>query len=99
MTEQTPGPWLIANQEPDKYGRVKIVDESFNVPCIAHALGRNGNALADARLIAAAPELLAACKAMLFGFSMEAEYGELDSAMLRIRAKASARAAIAKAEG
>ena len=90
-TKHTPGPWTVR----DHGGYIEV--ETPDEPTVAHfgSLSFDGAdhdwALANARLIAAAPELLAALKAM----ADRAEwYGDEDADSL-----CGARAAIAKAEG
>ena len=57
--KHTPGPWHVAGQGDDK-GNLPIK------ACAITIAGVNGQGtLADARLIAAAPDLLAACEAAL----------------------------------
>lgn len=53
----TPGPWKIANLSPSR-GKITIRDASGNVPAVAQALDAQGSQDANARLIAAAPDLL-----------------------------------------
>lgn len=89
----TPGPWrtfkqadgtawIVATEALDKFGR--SCESIVRIP-----LDRNG-VEANARLIAAAPDLLAACKALLSWSAIEDVPGP---------AVESARSAIAKAEG
>jgi len=93
MIEQTPGPWEVTRGTGE---RLRVVDASHNVPCIATVHGRNGNVEADARLIAAAPDLLDALREMIEAIPLD-DFG-FGWAPL-INAKRVARAAIAKAEG
>jgi hypothetical protein len=93
MTEQTPGPWEVTRGTGE---RLRVVDASHNVPCIATVHGRNGNVVADANLIAAAPDLLIACESLLAASWL---LGRADASILRSKAKAGARAAIKKASG
>ena len=51
------GPWKIANLSPSR-GRITIRDASDNVPAVAQVLDARGSQEANARLIAAAPDLL-----------------------------------------
>ena len=92
----TPGPWHIDTED----GGARILDDDELI--IAGIYGfsapdRDGQEDANARLIAAAPDLLAALKGLLESIQdVEREtntmYGTLDGAL------ADARAAIAKAE-
>jgi hypothetical protein len=84
VTQQhTPGPWTIAD-------KTDIRDGDGLIARVATAWAGNGIINANARLIAAAPELLEALEKMLGDFST---YGALE-----VEA-AKARAAIAKARG
>lgn len=65
---RTPGPWKILPEEVDKdYIRVRgtVLGEKYkvaNIPCVPGAPEIDvENSRADARLIAAAPELMEAC--------------------------------------
>ena len=86
-TQHTPGPWLagqtITAADPDRapgsYERITIASRVNN--------------MANARLIAAAPELLAA----LIGLLEQADLGEVDAETAPL--VEAARAAIAKATG
>lgn len=99
VAKHTPGPWHLEASGP--------VSGKFTLPVfaevrpgqrwsVAHANGVDGEARANARLIAAAPELLVALRAML-GIDNPAapDAGHVDY----VRAVSLARAAIAKAEG
>ena len=55
------GPWKIANLSPSR-GRITIRDASDNVPAVAQVLEARGSQEANARLIAAAPDLLECLK-------------------------------------
>lgn len=81
----TPGPWSINDQNPD--------DEEIEAPSgpVAIALGREAEA--NARLIAAAPDLLAALEECLLNSDIHGKYGP------PARSLEKARAAIAKAKG
>ena len=81
-TQHTPGPWAI---EPDALGESSIVTD--NGGTIADVYGRNP---ANARLIAAAPDLLAALQAVADYWAGGDVPADIDAAM---------RAAIAKATG
>lgn len=54
MSKWTPGPWLITEQDPPE---IHGNDERRTVVCITTAPRSNEWNMADARLIAAAPEL------------------------------------------
>lgn len=97
-TKHTPGPWKVAAHSGQHRSFISSNDESV-LPIkndgiyIAHVLGPDNKA--NARLIAAAPDLLTALKALL-PFTQFA--GEMDTTA-RERAKQDASAAVAKAEG
>jgi hypothetical protein len=99
MSKHTPGPWKVAQTggfELAVYGRSKNQPICiFTTPDGDYIPQELKNGKANAHLIAAAPDLLAALKALSAGL-----HDELDS---NPRVKASevraARAAIAKAEG
>ncbi len=80
----TPGPWHVLNHSMQCIIRSENFEETFTN--IAVTPGLNGNAEANARLIAAAPDLLEACKSAL-------DEGDDYVAMKKLKA------AIAKAEG
>jgi hypothetical protein len=65
----TPGPWKMLGRWNDRYLAVidSIPDRNGKVVanCICHVALTNEDAKANANLIAAAPELLAACEAFL----------------------------------
>ena len=83
MSKHTPGPWeLWGTASPSQV----IAAENYFV---AQTLGRNDEA--NARLIAAAPDLLVACKELLEVWEEAPAYGHASAVK--------ARAAIAKAEG
>lgn len=83
----TPAPWTI--DPPTAQGDYPICEgpDGFLIATVWHDDSRREQA--DAKLISAAPELLAACKALL-SYSDPAKAREIE---------ARARAAIAKAEG
>lgn len=68
MAGHTPGPWKIFDGWGADKARPVIVDSIPDVDgkcianCICHVATTNADALANARLIAAAPTLLAACQ-------------------------------------
>lgn len=78
MSEHTNGPWLTGEVSWNEKGEVR-----YTLQGVTHACA------ADARLIAAAPELLEALKGLV---EQTAQYGHDEEI-------ADARAAIAKAEG
>lgn len=98
MTEKaTPGPWMTKRAEVRVDGEYDTAILA-GVSIIAEAFGRSGrvgfhDSEANARLMAAAPALLAAVKALLVRV---VECGQVIEALNEIE---QARAAIAKAEG
>jgi hypothetical protein len=90
--KHTPGPWRITEGHRDRIIRAIDSDGDDTVIAEVHwwAMAGAAESIANARLIAAAPELLEACK---FAFAaMNSEDG-------RKRAEQALIAAIAKAEG
>lgn len=85
----TPGPWGISGLDP------RHVDTRGGQMCIDCTKSGPSKAVdaANARLVAAAPELLSALRAML------ADGGVLSDPISRKQAQEKARAAITKAEG
>ena len=91
----TPGPWIHSACEDTRNGKMVMIpiidpdtmDESVDRRAIAECNDLRKDCWANARLIAAAPDLLEACKIALYGGGTIAE------------ATAKIRAAIAKAEG
>ena len=83
----TPGPWAVF------HGMVVTANADGSIPPTTQVLGyMNGMRDADARLIAAAPELLAALKAICAA-------DDVKSLADLVTVLPDARAAIAKAEG
>lgn len=61
----TPGPWKIDENCPTDHGRICIHDAEIDLhicEAISGMFGKNGTVEDNARLIAAAPDLLEACK-------------------------------------
>ena len=95
-TEHTPGPWHF---EQSKLGGHNIRDRSNNVPAIARTY-EQGQAEANACLIATAPELLACCKSVLTRLEAEAkDIGGENPVFVCGAMRDNLRAAIAKATG
>jgi hypothetical protein len=86
MAEHTPGPWRVVTAS---HGRTVgvVADDQVTVVTIRSASDEDR---ANARLIAAAPALLAACKALV---RRNQKHADLD------RAIAAGEAAVAKATG
>lgn len=93
--QHTPGPWAVSRNNagaiPLHFQPLEVIGRG-GACCVAAKLGDGPEALANAHLIAAAPELLAACQALL----AEAELHGLTDNDAHLR---EARAAIAKAKG
>ena len=95
MTAQhTPGPWHVNGERSiwAKNDRVAKMDQADG----------GGETLANAQLIAAAPELLEACELALEALTVTAEEsvdGSRMAATARVAAKRSLRTVIAKARG
>ena len=97
MSRHTPGPWVAKGEH--ERGDIAWVDAGLL--CIAECpTGEDGQKmLANARLIAAAPELLAALEDMLNGWRyIRSTHGDLYGVGWD-RAQEKAEAAIAKADG
>lgn len=100
--KHTPGPWVMDDAQPGDLFRHVLHGngDSFGYICRISTNG-NANADADARLIAAAPELLEALQAVLRSFptdgDMHAAGWEQTEIDLACRDYEAARAAIAKA--
>ncbi len=98
MSKFTPGPWeylceigYAGNYPYSKAHRVKIGKETLTIGCHGYDWEGGKEIAANARLIAAAPDLLKACKE----FVRKCECGEARSR----RSYAEMKAAIEKAEG
>lgn len=97
QSKHTPGPWIapdtFLNNQPN---RTYLRQKAYGGAVIAD-LGETSHVnQADARLIAAAPELLEACKALLMHSGCPTGHAKADR---WAKACAEARAIIAKAEG
>lgn len=88
MTTHTKGPWTI--KESTSSAMVSVYAGGFSVACTGSAKAEDDNARANARLISAAPDLLAACEAVI---------SELDGDPHRYSLCNTVAAAIAKAKG
>jgi hypothetical protein len=103
MSGHTTGPWEV---EVDKSGEVTVYEAVTRENIDICTMGGNTNDGRNARLIAAAPELLNALKLALAALDGEVDNAPISPAVARsaqawMRAKFgdAARAAIAKAEG
>jgi hypothetical protein len=69
MIKHTEGPWKVFGGQRDRY--LAVIDSTPDregkvmANCICHTAMTNPDCLANSQLIAAAPELLAACEAFL----------------------------------
>jgi len=91
MSKHTLGPWVVFDDHPDKVCFHIREDNRFDeIATIYRYRGNPRDTLADARLIAAAPELLEALEALVLDESKE---------YIPTRLWDAARAAIAKAKG
>jgi len=101
--KHTPGPWKVA----EHYGAFRVITASRPVALVLYDGGsEDREVMPNARLIAAAPELLAACKALVdnliwaSGSSDFAPDGIAREGWLKVEPSISqGMAAIAKAEG
>lgn len=96
MSKHTPGPWVA------EFGDdIVIATPSCEIAVVAYTLAQRGAHTANARLIAAAPELLEAVKAMIEWDDREQDHFVDFNVRMDLckRAFDLARAAIAKATG
>jgi hypothetical protein len=64
--KHTPGPWLIEEGDDDECYHIYSPDDGIGTMYIAKDIDQGkDHGLADAKLIAAAPDLLEACKALI----------------------------------
>ena len=97
MIEHTPGPWEVGSAF-DNYGETEIAIERMTPAgnlVVAVALGGLQGQNANAKLIAAAPELLQSLQAIVKSLADQDDEGLIEHAQQMI----DARAAIAKAIG
>lgn len=87
MSEHTPGPWGLVEERTENH------DREFYVTGTDHGLVAEAYEVADARLIAAAPDLLAALEAAWPGLSGQSYERPISEVWEQ------ARSAIAKAKG
>ena len=93
--KHTPGPWHLDAQESfdgrATYHFYRVFDDNLNAICCEEYGAHNDGGLANMRLIAAAPDLLAA---------LELTHAALSGANMNMKVvESKARAAIAKAKG
>ncbi len=88
MSKHTPGPWFAASE-----GSYKVASVTSNTGIYADTLPEAAQIAADARLIAAAPDLLSVCKELVASAAYWSDYDVPVGIVDRLRA------AIAKAEG
>jgi hypothetical protein len=79
----TPGPWYISEASVDDYSKGGIVvgTDTLNICVMSDADGSDESQKADARLIAAAPELFEALERLLYRFNAhtpDKTYEDLD---------------------
>ena len=108
--KHTPGPWGTANMTEGRCStpQLYVISESEQIARISHIQGhgRQGEAaniderIANARLIAAAPELLAACKVLLRFVGDVPDPNDCEKIKAaHVAVMAIGRVAVAKAEG
>jgi hypothetical protein len=97
MTQHTKAPWRVAENFM-RFMKASIVADGDNgnlvIAHIDNVDGFDGDSYSNARLIAAAPELLGACKSALRALEDNLQPGCMDE-----EAKVALRLVIAKAEG
>jgi len=64
MTQHTPGPWIVERENGETHVRTDDIDGWYVATCPEQP--GDGDAIDNARLIAAAPDLLAALEAMRY---------------------------------
>lgn len=104
-TQHTPGPWKA--EAPSEYGISIVAPSGGSLGCAwpEDLLGNMHDAVANARLIAAAPDLLEALSAAQAALAMMTAPDAIKATSVQhawaqaVEAEAKARAAIAKAEG
>jgi hypothetical protein len=94
-TQHTPGPWRVDTM------RHSAKSEVFVIPgvCVVTGATTEADSEANARLIAAAPELLAVLREIAEHMPVSAPPSQRDIANLQRAVMPRARAAIARAEG
>ncbi len=100
--QHTPGPWRVSESDTVVGPSGNVVAEccGYSVQATDAAQRKQGGREANARLIAAAPDLLAALRSLFENCAMiHSQWGDNDNKKEADAAIASARAAIAKAEG
>jgi hypothetical protein len=107
--KHTPGPWIVHRGSRWQNDRdcMAVIDSIPNrdgqvvANCICHVAGTNPSKIDNAQLIAAAPDLLAACEACIAADQLANADGTLGDDMVAAydAAIAAAKAAIAKAKG
>ena len=103
MSGHTPGPWRVVSDPPDHEGFVQHRIRATAGP-VAEVFYVTKEGAADARLIAAAPDLLAACEAAsvlmdAFHGSLTGQVSDAELASLHNATAEMLSAAIAKATG
>ena len=104
MTKHTPGPWTIhgsdnATPHVMRDGAADIHDLNKLICAMPAEISQSFNSWANARLIAAAPELLAALEHIAEGMKGRIVNGDMLTTMMKVDAERMARAAILKATG
>ena len=98
MTKHTPGPWESSRENYSFLKRELTIFSITTNDCVAKLPSAWVNKQANARLIAAAPELLEALDFCLSAMGAALVTGDVNSPTMQ-KARKAARAAIAKAEG
>ena len=99
-TQHTPGPWNYRKPSEDVPNVFYWIDGANGAPLADVKWHEQGAALADARLIAAAPDLLAALKLLQFLASGRSAAGKSGLTVNQLNeVMAAANAALAKARG
>ena len=99
MGKHNPGPWTIAGEAANDMAGSAIIHDANGFPVASTRSWIKEQHDANARLVAAAPELLAACKLQVANIEQWLETGVPASADESQQIYNALKAAIAKAEG
>ena len=103
VAPHTPGPWMVTQPEGMDFAHVTDADPNSTAGDLCTVWNVTGNALANARLIAAAPDLLKLAKllerALVYEIKKADREGDDEGAQMKFLTLADVREVIAKAEG
>ena len=78
MSEHTPGPWKVIDEQNSEWAYIDNRDESINICQVPE---QDESYMLNAKLIAAAPDLLAACKIVLDNINIHHNFTHLRETM------------------